>query len=196
MTSRDALACAHIRFVRRTAGAVAHRLPDYVHITSDLVGAGMIGLMEAAARYRPETHVPFEAFARRRVRGAMLDALRDWDPLTRIDRRNRPDFHPEVPLETLHEAQKAWVSPAPRPDEAWQDRQLRARTRAALRRLPARERQIVLWYYGTDMNQAAIGRRLGLHESRVSQLRTAALRTLRRHLEEGPCIPAPAISPC
>ena len=42
----------------------------------------MLGLIDAATRYRAALGVPFDAFARRRVRGAMLDSLRelDWAP--------------------------------------------------------------------------------------------------------------------
>ena len=50
---------------------------------------GTLGLIDAAGRYRPATGVPFEAFARRRVRGAMLDALRDLDWAPRSVRRLR-----------------------------------------------------------------------------------------------------------
>jgi RNA polymerase sigma factor for flagellar operon FliA len=56
-------------------------LPAHVD-RGDLMSVGMIGLLEAAARYRPSTGVPFEAFARRRVHGAIMDSLRelDWVP--------------------------------------------------------------------------------------------------------------------
>jgi RNA polymerase sigma factor FliA len=49
---------------------------------SELVSVGVLGLIDAASRYRPSLGVPFDAFARRRIHGAMLDALRglDWVP--------------------------------------------------------------------------------------------------------------------
>jgi RNA polymerase sigma factor for flagellar operon FliA len=49
---------------------------------SELVSVGVMGLIDAATRYRPSLGVPFDAFARRRIHGAMLDALRglDWVP--------------------------------------------------------------------------------------------------------------------
>jgi RNA polymerase sigma factor for flagellar operon FliA len=49
-------------------------------------------LIDAADRYRASTGVPFEAFARRRVRGAMLDALRDLDWAPRSIRRLRREL--------------------------------------------------------------------------------------------------------
>jgi RNA polymerase sigma factor for flagellar operon FliA len=56
---------------------------------ADLVSIGVLGLVEAAGRYRPATGVPFDAFARRRVQGAMLDALRDLDWAPRSLRKLR-----------------------------------------------------------------------------------------------------------
>ena len=48
----------------------------------DLVSVGVLGLMESVDRFDPSRGVPFETFARHRVRGAILDALRaaDWVP--------------------------------------------------------------------------------------------------------------------
>lgn len=42
----------------------------------ELVGDGMVALVEAAERFDPERGVPFTAFARHRVRGAMVDGYR------------------------------------------------------------------------------------------------------------------------
>jgi RNA polymerase sigma factor for flagellar operon FliA len=49
----------------------------------------VLGLIEAAERYRPSAGVPFHVFARRRIQGAMLDALRDLDWAPRSLRRLR-----------------------------------------------------------------------------------------------------------
>jgi RNA polymerase sigma factor for flagellar operon FliA len=60
---------------------------------TELISVGMLGLLEAARRYRPSMGVPFEAFARRRLHGAMLDALRDmdWAPRSLRQLRRRLD---------------------------------------------------------------------------------------------------------
>jgi RNA polymerase sigma factor FliA len=78
---RDRLVTAHIGLVKATAHRLAQRLPPQVEVT-DLISIGVLGLIDAAGRYRPSLGVPFDAFARRRVHGAMLDALRgmDWAP--------------------------------------------------------------------------------------------------------------------
>jgi RNA polymerase sigma factor FliA len=53
----------------------------------DLIAAGTIGLIDAADRYDERRNIPFEAYARRRIQGAILDALRAEDHLTRRERR-------------------------------------------------------------------------------------------------------------
>ena len=80
-TQRDALVLAHIDLVKSMASRLGRRLPSQVEL-SELVSVGVLGLIEAANRYQPSLGVPFDAFARRRINGAMLDALRglDWVP--------------------------------------------------------------------------------------------------------------------
>ncbi|HXT70739.1 MAG TPA: RNA polymerase sigma factor FliA [Vicinamibacterales bacterium] len=79
--NRDELVMNHVNLVRSMANRLARRLPSQVEV-SELVSVGILGLIDAAGRYRPSLGVPFDAFARRRIHGAMLDALRelDWAP--------------------------------------------------------------------------------------------------------------------
>ena len=81
LAERDRLVMAHLDLVRAIARTLAQRLPTQVEI-NELISVGVLALIEAARRYDPATGVPFSAFARLRLRGAMLDALRgaDWAP--------------------------------------------------------------------------------------------------------------------
>jgi RNA polymerase sigma factor for flagellar operon FliA len=67
--------------VRRMAHHLAAKLPASVEI-DDIIQAGMIGLMDAASRFEEAQGFQFETFASQRIRGAMLDELRqnDWLP--------------------------------------------------------------------------------------------------------------------
>ena len=78
----------HIGLVRRIAYKVARRLPRHVEI-DDLIQAGMLGLLEAAQRYRASAS-SFETYAKYRIRGAILDSVRkfDWRPRS-MNRRLR-----------------------------------------------------------------------------------------------------------
>ena len=88
--ARDRLVMEHVSLVKTLAQRLAQRLPSQVEV-SDLVSVGVLGLIDAAARYKPTLGVPFDAFARRRVQGAMLDSLRDLDWAPRSLRRLRRD---------------------------------------------------------------------------------------------------------
>jgi RNA polymerase sigma factor FliA len=90
-SARDQLVMEHVGLVKALAQRLAQRLPAQVELT-DLVSVGVLGLIDAATRYRPSTGVPFDAFARRRVQGAMLDALRDLDWAPRSLRKLRRDL--------------------------------------------------------------------------------------------------------
>ncbi len=78
LETRDRLVMDHVGLVRALAGRLAHRVPSQVEV-SELISVGVLGLIDAASRFKPTLGVPFDAFARRRIHGAMLDALRDLD---------------------------------------------------------------------------------------------------------------------
>ena len=71
----------HAGLVKRSASRLRSRLPASVQ-TEDLIQAGMIVLLEAAARYDETQGASFETYAAIRVRGAMLDEVRnsEWAP--------------------------------------------------------------------------------------------------------------------
>lgn len=88
LEARDRLVMGHVALVKALAQRLAQRLPSQVELT-ELMSVGVLGLVEAANRYQPSLGVPFDAFARRRIHGAMLDALRDVDWAPRSLRRLR-----------------------------------------------------------------------------------------------------------
>jgi RNA polymerase sigma factor for flagellar operon FliA len=77
----DELVERHAALVKRIAYHLAGRLPSCVEV-DDLIQAGMIGLLEAAGHFSSDRGASFETYAGIRIRGAMIDALRqlDWAP--------------------------------------------------------------------------------------------------------------------
>jgi len=98
LETRDELVMQNVALVKSLAQRLAQRLPSQVQV-EDLVSAGVLGLIEAAGRYKSSLGVPFQAFARRRIHGAMLDALRDLDWAPRSLRRLRRDVDSAVASE-------------------------------------------------------------------------------------------------
>ena len=66
---------AGVPFVGAMARRLAASMPHSIDL-GDLVQDGMIGLIEAVQRFDEGRGIKFETFAERRVRGAMIDALR------------------------------------------------------------------------------------------------------------------------
>jgi RNA polymerase sigma factor for flagellar operon FliA len=84
---RDRIA-AGLPFVESLARRVAASMPHSIEL-GDLVQDGMLGLIDAACRFDEARGIKFETFAERRVRGAMIDALRRdaWPRGVRRQRR-------------------------------------------------------------------------------------------------------------
>ena len=72
----------HLPLVKSIAGRIRRRLPPNVEL-DDLVQVGLIGLNEALSRFEQGPDSNFETYAARRIEGAMLDALRASDLLSR-----------------------------------------------------------------------------------------------------------------
>ena len=185
---------AHLGFAR----AVASRALDprcRGADREDLVAWGVVGLVQAAHRYRDDAGAPFAAYAARRVRGQVLDALRERDPLTRAARRayreareQEPDLPPPVVEVSLDRCVAAgleavdWGSAGAgtaRPgrtrctEDRWQ------RVASALRKLEPMERKVLVLSFARELTLKEIGTQIGLSESGVCRLRARALRHVR-----------------
>jgi RNA polymerase sigma factor for flagellar operon FliA len=77
----------HMPLVKRLAHQMKAKLPASVEV-DDLVQAGMIGLLDAISRYEENHGAQFETYAVLRIRGAMLDELRNNDWMPRSTRQN------------------------------------------------------------------------------------------------------------
>jgi RNA polymerase sigma factor FliA len=78
---REALITETLPLIKHIAHRVATRLPSSIEVR-DLINAGVIGLLDAIDKYEPERNVKFKTYAEVRIRGAILDSLRnlDWAP--------------------------------------------------------------------------------------------------------------------
>jgi RNA polymerase sigma factor FliA len=67
--------------VRYIARRIHERLPQHVPL-EDLIQAGVVGLIDAVQKFDPKKNVQFKSYAKFRIRGAILDSLRelDWSP--------------------------------------------------------------------------------------------------------------------
>jgi len=84
---REQLVLKYAPLVKRIAYHLMAKLPASVH-ADDIIQNGMLGLMDAIGRYEEGLGAQFETYAVQRIRGAMLDGLRENDWLPRSLRRD------------------------------------------------------------------------------------------------------------
>ncbi|HUX16375.1 MAG TPA: sigma-70 family RNA polymerase sigma factor [Phycisphaerae bacterium] len=179
----------HLDVVYRAVAHLARNLP---WLYDDLVQEGSIGLCKAARRYDASRGVEFPAYAWPRVCGAIRDALRQVDPLTRHARRKLRGTDQQgesftCSLDALgHGADDPFgntlPAPEPGPDELAERQISFDRLRAARAKLPRRWDQVLTGCFDRELRQKDVAREMGMHESWVSQIRTQALARLRAAL--------------
>jgi RNA polymerase sigma factor for flagellar operon FliA len=99
---------AGLAFVEALARRMAASMPNSIDI-GDLVQDGVLGLIDAAHRFDEARGIKFETFAERRVRGAMIDALRKdaWPRGVRRQRRELDAAREQLRRELGHEPSMA-----------------------------------------------------------------------------------------
>ncbi len=80
-SKRDELILEHLPQIKYIAQRISTKLPSHVEL-NDLVSAGILGLLDAIEKFDPNRGVKFKTYAELRIKGAILDSLRnlDWAP--------------------------------------------------------------------------------------------------------------------
>ncbi|MCW2579197.1 MAG: whiG [Blastococcus sp.] len=92
---RDRLILHYAPLVKYVAGRVGSGMPAHVE-QADLVSYGTFGLIDAITRYEPSREVKFESYAMARIRGAIIDELRNTDWIPRSVRMKARQFERAV----------------------------------------------------------------------------------------------------
>jgi RNA polymerase sigma factor for flagellar operon FliA len=194
-TAREASILENVSHVHALAKRLQRRVPPCVTF-DDLVGAGTIGLIQAVDRFQPSRDLKFGTYARHRIRGAMLDFLRDEDPVSRTARRrirvadaSRSATAESTPLPAtislewvpVQESRRIYAN-ADCPASRFADHVDVQRARQSL---SLKENQVISLLYDADAQNRDVARALGVNESRVSQIKRAALSKLRARLQAG-----------
>ena len=206
---RDELILANRHLVRRIARRLHFSIGRCVAL-EDLVAYGDKGLVQAASRFDPTRAIPFAAFARRRIKGSIVDGIRAHSLLSRraYERRRtnpaRPandtgselsqardlpakgegdDWRPEIaePGEAFHDAR--WNGRRMAHLPVAEDDSLEVLAAAEVRRLPKRERRLfqLCYYEGKSLTEAA--HEMGNGRSWASRLHAGGLATLRAAID-------------
>lgn len=83
----EAIILQHMALVKRTAVYLRPRVPDYIEL-NDMVQLGIIVLLEAEKTYDVAQGISFEAYAKIRIRGAIIDEARKLSRISRLALKN------------------------------------------------------------------------------------------------------------
>jgi RNA polymerase sigma factor FliA len=187
-TTREATIVQHLTHVHALAKRLRSHVPTCVTL-DDLIGAGTVGLIQAVDRFQPSRGLQFATYAKHRIRGAMLDFLREEDPLSRTERRRTRAANATaggalpmtISLEQLPHEPRSEYAPARGFSTRFADRVDLGRARQCL---SERENRVISLLFDLDWQNRDVARQLGVNESRVSQFRHAALSKLRACLRD------------
>ena len=227
---RDRMIGECIHLVKHIAYRLALRLPSHVSV-NDLMSAGMIGLLEAIDRFDDNRGVKIQTFVHIRIKGAMLDELRDMDWLSPSMRQKERQFREtHTTLETrlgrlpteeetadalgvttekyqsmrtnilglaIISIEDLRINQGER-DEDYLDclqdtsesgpevqtgfEEVKKRLTNSIDILPQNEKTVLSLYYYDELTLKEIGSVMGLTESRICQLHSRTIRSLKEQL--------------
>jgi len=226
---RDRLILENLPQVRLIARRIHDKLPESVSL-DDLVSTGVVGLITAVDNFDPGQNVKLKTYAEYKIRGAILDSLRelDWAPRQKRkkakqieaaisaaeQRLHRTPTEEElaaqlgISLDEYHEwlvevrgvnigsleyvggeeegrdllqfvsdTEEDW------PSNLFERAELEKLLASAIAKMPEVERNVLGLYYHDELTLREIASVMGLHESRVSQLKSQAILRLRTYME-------------
>lgn len=222
---RERLILDHLPQVRLVARKIHERVPDSICF-DDLLSAGVIGLIQAIDNFDPQQGVKLRTYAEFRIRGAILDSLRDIDWAPRLKRKQAREFEAAIAraeqrlgrspeeaeiageldldldeyrrklteMEALNIGEMEYVrdgretpvvlkytasaeedSPAITLERA----ELERLVAISIERIPKAEKTVLSLYFYEELNLREIAEVMGIHLSRVSQIKSQAILRLR-----------------
>jgi RNA polymerase sigma factor for flagellar operon FliA len=229
LAERNRLILQQLPYVRLIAQRIHARLPHHIQL-EDLVNTGILGLIEALAKFDPRRKVELRSYASYRIRGAILDSLREQDWGSRVlrhrgrqldkaqqqlrGRLGRTPSQPELArelgisekglnglLNDLHSlsvtslegvetgrgavpAEEPAAADDQSPFEQCRQSEMNRLLASAISRLSPRKQLMLNLYYFKGLKMKEVGAFLGVCESRISQIHTDVLASLRLRMKE------------
>jgi RNA polymerase sigma factor FliA len=229
LSERNQMVMEQLPQVRFIAQKIHARLPHHIPL-EDLINTGVLGLIEALAKFDPKRNVQLQSYARYRIQGAILDSLReqDWSPrLLRQKERQLEATREKLQIQLgrapsqgeladglgvtdhqlqllLRDLQGLEVASLQEPtyleghslDEKMADTaeespfvlceraEMNGLLAQAMSKLPPRKRQVLDLYYFKGLTMKQTGNRMGVCESRVSQIHSSAVASLKARMKD------------
>lgn len=221
---RQELIKRYVKIVKIVAGRMYNYYGGKVEF-DDLVGFGVLGLIDSIDKYDLSRNLKFETYAQIRIKGSIIDNLRklDWVPRSlrkkakeiedavyklenALDRRvankdiaeylnisekELEDLQGEIcviNVVSLEEFLSAKIGLTfdyevdNTPEKIYEEREIKEILIEAINELPKKERQVISMYYYNELTYKEIGKVLNLSESRISQLHSKAIMSIKHAL--------------
>lgn len=222
---RERLILEHLPQVRLVARKIHERLPESICF-EDLLSSGVVGLIQAIDNFDPRQNVKLKTYAEFRIRGAILDSLRDTDWAPRLKRKQAREFEAAIArveqrlgrtpeeaeiagevnltvdeyrqklteMESLHIGELEFVrdeNDAPvilkyaasadedSPAVTLERAELERLIATCIDRIPKVEKTVLSLYFYEELTLREIAEVMGVHLSRVSQIKSQAILRLR-----------------
>jgi RNA polymerase sigma factor for flagellar operon FliA len=222
---RERLILEHLPQVRLVARKIHERLPDSICF-DDLLSAGVIGLINAIDNFDPSQNVKLRTYAEFRIRGAILDSLRETDWAPRLKRKQAREFEAAIArseqrlgripeeaeiarelnlsiedyrqklteMEALNIGELEFIrdenetpvilkyTASPEEDSpaiSLERAELERLIASSIDRIPKVEKTVLSLYFYEELTLREIAGVMGIHLSRVSQIKSQAILRLR-----------------
>lgn len=196
--SKKDLVIEHLPLVRKVANKIFRRLPRGIVEFDELVNTGVIGLIKAIDKY-DSNRAKFSTYAYTKIRGEILDYLRKLDFLPRSVREKLKngevsELKEEVAnLISIEERlfgnseryfiKDTLTSDLPAPEDLVLKDEAKRVLASAISQLSEKEQLVLQLIFVEELDLKSIGEILGVSVSRVSQIKTGALKKLKKTLE-------------
>jgi len=196
--SRKEIILENLPLVKKVASKIYRRLPEGTVEFEELVNVGVIGLMKAVDKY-DEAKAKFSTYAYIKIRGEILDFLRKLDPLPRnlrnkIKNSDWEDVKEEAVFflsieENLFrnsdgiKVKDTLASTVPDPEDEVEKKERMELLSKAIGKLSEKEQLVLQLIFVEELDLKSVAEILNISVSRVSQIKTSALKKLRNLLE-------------
>jgi RNA polymerase sigma factor for flagellar operon FliA len=195
--TKKELVLEHLPLVKKVANRIYRRIPEGAVEFEELVNTGVIGLIKAIEKY-DQKKAKFSTYAYIKIRGEILDYLRKLDFLPRSVREKVKngeigDLKEEiVSFISIEEklfsdsdrftVKDTLAADCPTPEEELLLKDAKERLAEAIKKLSDKEQLVLQLIFVEELDLKSIGEILGISVSRVSQIKTAAIKKLRELL--------------